>query len=95
MAQDYAQALKWCRKAAEQGHADAQYILGFMYETGEGVTQDYTQAYMWYNLAIAQKDEVATARDKFDIDELAKSMTPDQIAEAQRLAREWTEKHSK
>ena len=62
-----------------------------MYENGQGVPKGYSQAYMWFNLAAAQGDEIAAKlRDK-----LAKSMTPDQVAEAQRLASEWTEKHPK
>ncbi len=87
--QDYVQAVKWSRKAAEQGHASAQYSLGAMYAQGHGVTQDYVQAYTWFNLAGAQGDKVAfTSRDR-----VAKRMTPAQISEAQRLAREWMEKH--
>ena len=46
---------------------------------------------MWFNLAAAQEyEDAAEHRDK-----VAESMTPDQVAEAQRLTREWTEKHSK
>ncbi len=86
--QDYVQAVKWYRKAAEQGHASAQYSLGAMYAQGHGVTQDYVQAHTWFNLAGAQGDKVAfTSRDR-----VAKRMTTAQIAEAERLAREWTEK---
>ncbi|MDP6526635.1 MAG: tetratricopeptide repeat protein, partial [Kiritimatiellia bacterium] len=91
VAQDYAQALKWYRKAAEQGLAGAQYFLGASYYRGQGVAQDYAQALKWYNLAAAQGVETgAKWRDK-----VADKMTPDQVAEAQRLAREWMKKHSK
>ncbi|WP_442879021.1 tetratricopeptide repeat protein, partial [Chryseobacterium sp.] len=38
--QDYAEAVKWCVKAAEQGDAYAQYLLGDMYRDGHGVKQD-------------------------------------------------------
>jgi clan AA aspartic protease (TIGR02281 family) len=85
VAQDYAEAAKWYRKAAEQGEAFAQTNLGFMYERGWGVAQDYALAYMWHNLAAAQSDNYA-AKTR---DELAAKMTPGQIAEAQRLARDW------
>ena len=54
MAQDYAQALVWYRKAADQGFATAQGGLGFMYENGQGVPQDYAQAAMWYRRAADQ-----------------------------------------
>ncbi len=85
---DHAEAARWFRKAAEQGDADAQYNLGIMYANGRGVTQDYVQAHMWYNLAAAQGKE--TASKLRDITE--KMMTAEQIAEAQRLAREWKPK---
>ncbi len=85
---DYATALKEWRTLAEQGDAIAQYNLGLMYANGRGVPRDYVQARMWFNLAAAQDNETArTLRDK-----LAKKMTPAQLAEAQRLAREWKAK---
>ena len=83
--QDYAEAAKWYLKAAERGYASAQSILGVTYGIGEGVPQDYVQAHMWFNLAVAQGDE--RARDGREIVE--EFMAPDQISEAQRLAREW------
>ena len=84
LAQDYAEAAKWYRKAAEQGNVDAQATLGFRYEHGKGVPQDYVLAHMWLSLAAAKGYQCA---DKCDA--LAAKMTPAQIAEAQRLAREW------
>ena len=86
--QDYTEALRWYRKAADQGHARAQYNLGTMYDLGRGVTQDYVQAHMWYNLAAAQgQKDAGKWRDS-----LAEKMTPTQIAEARKLAREWNPK---
>ena len=61
-----------------------------MYHYGRGVPQDYVQSHMWYNLAAAgllpgeDRDSAAENRDF-----VAKQMTPAQIAEAQRFAREW------
>ena len=52
--QDYAEANKWHRKAAEQGHASAQYSLGISYDQGQGVKQDYAEANKWYRKAAAQ-----------------------------------------
>jgi TPR repeat protein len=49
---DYAEALKWYRKAAEQGYASAQYNLGNGYRRGKGVTQDYAEAVRWYRKAV-------------------------------------------
>ena len=54
--QDYAQAVQWYRKAAEQGYAGAQVNLGLMYEQGQGVRQDYAQAVQWYRRAVEQGD---------------------------------------
>jgi len=88
VAQDYVKAVGWYRKAANQGDRGAQSNLGLMYEEGWGVTQDFVQAHMWYNLAAARGSKDAR---KFRYD-LAEKMTPAQIAEAQRLAREWKPK---
>ena len=77
------QAREW---AAEQGYAKAQYALGLVYENGTGVRQDYVEAHMWYNLAAAQGDMEASGNR----DRIAKQMTADQIAEAQRRARDWS-----
>ena len=87
--QDYAQATKWARLAADQGYASAQYILGLVYLFGqEGVPQDYVQAHMWLNLAAAQ----GNADGEKNRDLLAKRMTPQQIERAQELARNWKPK---
>ena len=56
VAQDYAEALKWYRKAADQGHASAQANLGVFYNKGHGVSQDYAEAAKWYRLAAEQGD---------------------------------------
>ena len=93
--QNYAEATKWFRKAADQGDADAQYSLGLMYAIGKGVPQDYVLAYMWLNLA--SKRDSAWEKGKRDKAEenrenLASKMTPAQIAESQKLAREWKPK---
>src|SRR5512146_950160 len=81
-------ALFWFRLAAGQGDAMAFTKLGLMYAQAQGVPQDFIQAHMWYNLAGANGEwKAAEARDS-----LAKRMTPAQIAEAQKLAREWKPK---
>jgi len=86
--QDYAKAVVWFRKAAEQGIAQAQSNLGVMYGKGEGAPQDYVEAHKWLNLAATTGDKKAIENREI----LAKKMTPAQIAEAQRLAREWKPK---
>ena len=81
-------ALFWFNRAAVQGDVLAFTKLGWMYAQGRGMLQDFVQAHMWYNLSAAQGDQRAIeARDA-----LAKQMTPTQIAEAQKLAREWKPK---
>ena len=85
---DYDTALKEFRPLAERGKAVAQWSLGIMYERGRSVPQDYVQAYRWYTLAAAKGlKEAVKGRDL-----LEKRMTPAQLAEAQRRAREWKPK---
>ena len=86
--QDYAQAAAWYRKAAEQGHADAQFNLGAAYGIGEGVPEDYVESHKWLNLA-ASRASSEKKRYAETLDVVAKTMTPAQLAAAQKLAREW------
>ena len=87
--QDYAAAVKWYRLAANQGHATAQNNLGVMYGDGKGVPQqDYVQAYVWLTLAAAAGNKEAVGNR----DIVARIMTPTQIADGQKLAREWKPK---
>jgi TPR repeat protein len=84
-------ALFWFGRAAAQEDPLAFAKLGMMYTQGRGVLQDFVQAHMWYNLSAAHGEgRSAEARD-----DLAKQMTFTQIAEAQRLAREWRPKEDK
>jgi TPR repeat protein len=90
--EDDAEAIRWYRLAAEQGDMTAQLRLGFMYATGEagdGGPEDDVLAYMWANLAAAQGSSAAPSV-KNSIEE---RMTREQIAEAQRMSREWLEAH--
>ena len=54
VAQDDREAGKWFRKAAEQGHAGAQFLLAGYYNVGEGVPEDDREAVKWYRLAAEQ-----------------------------------------
>jgi TPR repeat protein len=87
--QDYTAALKWYRLAAAQGDAAAEFNLGAMYSNGDGVPQDDVQAYTWFTRAAANaapgtiRDKATSARDL-----VATHLTPAQMAEAQKLARE-------
>jgi uncharacterized protein len=86
---DYAEAAKWYSLAANQRVADAQYRLGILYANGYGVPQNYVQAFIWLSLSAAQDNNGAAARVR---DTVAERMTPEQISEAQKLAREWRPK---
>jgi uncharacterized protein len=86
---DMVQAEHWYREAANRGEPFAQASLGIMFNFGKGVHQDFVQAFMWYELAIAHssggdRDTIAEMRDN-----LAQQMTPEQLAEGRRLARLW------
>lgn len=82
---DYVAAASWFQRAANQGDQHAQRNIGNMYKSGEGVPKDNVRAYMWLNLSAAQGHSGALE----DRNALAQHMTPAQIAEAQKLAREW------
>jgi TPR repeat protein len=95
---NYAAAVLWFQKAAEQGLANAQGNLGFMYANGQGVPQDCVQAHKWWNLAAARFDASQNEdREKAvkSRDQIATKMTPAQIAKAQRLATEWKPKRER
>ena len=83
------EAVRWYRLAAEQGHALAQYGLGVMYATGGSIAEDLVFAHMWFSLSVAQGNETAEGNR----DAVEQRMTSEQIADAQGLAREWTETH--
>ena len=83
VAKDYVEAVKWFRKAAEQGDASAQSNLGVRYYNGQGVAKDFVEAYAWWNLASATDKDAAEKRDI-----LEKTMTPQQVAAAQKRTKE-------
>ena len=89
--QDYAEAVRWYKLAAAQGHASAQSNLGLMYATGRGVLQNNIQAHMWFNIA-AVKDAENAVKNR---DIAANKMTTEQIAQAQKLARDCLERNLK
>ena len=91
VSQNYKTAVKWYRLAAEQGFAVAQSKLGWMYDEGKGVIKDYSLAHMWWNVAASQGNK--NAKNNRDIVE--KRMTPADISNAQRLARECVKKKYK
>lgn len=89
--QDDQEALGWIRKAAGAGNAGARFVLGIMYEDGAGVPRDPVAAHAWLNLAAAGLPPEERERAVRHRDWLTGVMTPAQVAEAQRLAREWAQ----
>jgi TPR repeat protein len=85
---DVEEALKWYTRAAEGGHADAQYDLALKYMTGKTVEKNFVKAYTWCLLAALNKKNVARP-EKW----LEERMTEDQLEEARRRARDML-KHS-
>ena len=86
---DLKEATKWYQRSAEQGHAKAQYHLSVCYAVGIGVIEDYVLAYMWANLSVANGYE----RARESRSNLVNMMSVKQLAEAQKLSREWRPKH--
>jgi uncharacterized protein len=80
---DFETAMQIMRPLADQGHVTAQNVVGLLYYFNYG--GDYVSAYMWFNLAAAQGNSFA----EMFLKDTADKMTPEQIAEAQKLARKW------
>ena len=80
---DYAMTFAVTQPLAEAGDRDAQYMLGFLYERGEGVARDLTRAYAWYILAARQGDAFAAQA----LATLAPRMSDADIADAETFAR--------
>jgi uncharacterized protein len=70
---------------AQKGRPDALYNLGLAYSTGQGVDVDFVAAHKWFNLAAMKGSEIAKSWRA----QISSEMNGSQIAEAQRLAREW------
>ncbi len=92
VSRDLVEAVKWLRLAAEQGDGLGQFNLSNV--LGNGSTPDYVEAHMWATLAAEDsaledfvRDWALSFRDTFE-----EKMTPEQIAEARRLASEWKPK---
>jgi TPR repeat protein len=81
--QNLTEAVRWFRKAAEQGVAEAQFNLGVMCASGQGIQPNHVESYMWFTLAFKQGYAEAAANRAA----LARAMRPDQIAEAHRRAK--------
>ena len=94
--QNYAEAVEWYRLGAELSDGSAQYQLGLMYESGKGVEKNLVQAHKWYNLVASWTPSreqwwlfAPTERAAAHRDGVEKLLTSAELAEAQRLARQW------
>ena len=88
---NYNMAAHWYLRAAEQGYAYAQTALGRMYTDGRGINRDVVRAYMWFSIAAGLWDPDA----KHIQETVAKTMSPQDILSAQRLAQHCVQKHFK
>ena len=92
---DYAEAMKWYRKAAEQGHSGAQDKLGMMY-TGQGLPQDYVAAYAWYSVAAANGRNYSAGNARKYRDSIKRNrLTPAELEKGEAMAREISERIEK
>jgi TPR repeat protein len=84
-------ALNWFKKAANKGAAYGQFSLGLMYAGGLGIQQDKVQSFKWFTLAAAVFPPASKQSDEAlnNANQIAAKMTPAEIAEGQRLAKEW------
>ena len=81
----YEVALRLWQPMADQGLSGAQYGIGLMYDKGRGVTQNFVLAHKWFDLSAAQGNQSAV----LSRDAAARRMSPTEITEAKKLAREW------
>jgi TPR repeat protein len=97
VARDDREAVRWYGRAAEQGDADAQVNLGVMYSAARGTSQNYVLAHKWFSLAAERypvSDRLKRQQAMKNSEVLESKMTPEQLAEARRLARVWQPKMS-
>lgn len=89
MPQSLTEAVGWYQKAAEGGQAEAMAGLGTLSQQGQGVPQNLVEAYKWFNLAaVSGHKPFQTLRDR-----VAQRLSAGQLAEGQRLASEWVQRH--
>ena len=95
VARDDREAVKWYGRAAEQGDADAQAGLAAMYSAARGTSQNYVQAHKWFSVAASRYPASERAKRAQAIRSsqlLAEKMSPSEVEEARKQAREWQPK---
>ena len=83
--QNEQEAAKWYERAANQGYPEAMFDMGFVYRGGNGVAMDKILSYMWFYLAVKNGDKRAMGL----MNDLAWSMSEDEIKQGRRKANEW------
>jgi hypothetical protein len=89
---DMAQAAAWYRKAADQGDATAQGTLGTLYFAGQGVAQDYAEAYFWLDLAAGVKGPKQT-QYAANRQMVGTHITTDELEDVQKRVTAWKSAH--
>jgi hypothetical protein len=101
VSKDGARATKWLEKAADNGDLSSMHTLAFRYQYGEqGTPEDYVLAYKWKNIWFSKIDEddpLQSATHNIEeqkkwFENFKKRMSKDQIAEGQKMSREWLAK---
>jgi TPR repeat protein len=95
VAQDWVQSTKWYALAADQGNPLAMSNLGVAYANGQGVEPNFVEAYKWYTLALEKLPTSDVKGREIALGNrarVARLMTPQQIADAEKLARRWKPK---
>lgn len=85
--ESYANAYEGFRELADRHSTVSQYFLGVMYLKGYGVLQDFIQAHIWFNIAASRGNKKA----RVHLEQITLQMSAEQVAEAQKKAREWVE----
>jgi TPR repeat protein len=86
---EFEEAAEWFLKAAEQGDAEAQFLLGRMHYDGNSLSVDNVTAYMWFDIAAGNGLRVGVRYR----DGIAKRMTDDEVATAKQRADQWRSEH--
>ncbi len=94
VAADPGEAARWHARAAAQGHAAAQNNLGALYFTGNGVARDPVEAWKWFRLAADRLSGAARKAALRNLEQVEKTLSPDEIEEARRRVAAWKPRRS-
>ena len=85
--ESFEEAYQGFKELSEAGSSVSQYFLGVMFLRGCGALQDFVQAHVWFNIAASK----GHAKARTHLEKLTLKMSPEQVAEAQRIARDWVD----